>query len=138
MNILAMSGFIQTLTDKTLSGDLSWDSLYELQENTEENNKYLSSTLFQDEFHTIIFSNSFYCLNNSSGYVYLINEKFESGYDGSVISGPNIYIQKDASSRVYKLTVDLGQIYQLQNAILYSKEQDDKEIQDFIDNYYNE
>ncbi len=138
MNILAMSGFIQTLTDKTLSGDLSWDSLYELQETTEENNKFLSSTLFQDEFHTINFPKSFYCLNNSSGYVYLINETFESGYDGSVISGPNIYIQKDASSKVHKLTVELGQIYQLQNAILYSKEQDDKEIQNFIDNYYNE
>lgn len=138
MNILAMSGFIQTLTDKTLSGDLSWNRLNKLQETAEENNKYLSYTLFQDEFHTINFSNSFYCPNNSSGYVYLINEKFESGYDGSVISGPNIYIQKDASSRVCKLTVDLGQIYQLQNAILYSKEQDDKEIQDFIDNYYNE
>lgn len=138
MNILAMSGFVQTLTDKTLSNEVSWKSLYDLQTTTKENNKFLFTTLFQDEFHTINFPNSFYCLNNSSGYVYLINETFESGYDGSVISGPNIYIQKDALSMVHKLTVELGQIYQLQNAILYSKEQDNEEIQDFIDNFYKQ
>lgn len=136
MNILAMTGFLDSLIQDTLSCKISWKSLTELKGVSEEHNKALYNTLLENEFHSVLFFKSFYCLLPSSGYVYLINETSESGYDGSIISGLNIYIQKDCSSKIHQLTVDLSQIYQLENAIISSRSTQDEEIQDFIDNYY--
>ncbi|MDR2023993.1 MAG: hypothetical protein LBQ71_12320 [Hungatella sp.] len=137
MNALAMDGFVQALTQKTLNNEVDWKSLIELRETTEGSNRALYYTVFETEFHSVLFLKSFYCFLPSSGYVYLINETFESGYDGSVISGINIYIQKDASSKVYKLIVDQGQIYRLENAILDSRTNEDEEIQTFIDSFFD-
>lgn len=138
MNVLAMSGFMQTLTQKTLNNEIDWKSLMELKETTEGSNKALHYTIFETEFHSILFLKSFYCFIPTSGYVYLINETFESGYDGSVVSGINIYIQKNSSSNVHKLIIDPGQIYRLENAILNSRTEEDQEIQEFIDGFYND
>lgn len=137
MNVLATTGFVQSLINDTLSQKIYWESLMKLKEISAESNEALFYTLLEHEFHSILFLKSFYCLLPSSGYVYLVEESFESGYDGSVISGINIYIQKDASSKIYQLTVELSQLYQLQNAILSSNSEDDEAIQSFIDSYYN-
>ena len=136
MNILAMTGFLDSLIQDTLSCKISWKSLMELKGISEEYNKSLYYTLLENEFHSVIFFKSFYCLLPNSGYIYLINETSESGYDGSVISGLNIYIQKDCFSNIHQLNVELGQLYQLENAIISSRSKQDDEIQDFIDNYY--
>lgn len=136
MNILAMSTFVESLSRSTISSEIQWKSLNELAETTEENNKALFFTIFETEFHSVMFLKSFYCHAPASGYVYLIHERFESGYDGSVISGPNIYIQKDSLSKIHKLDVPLGLVYQLENAILSSRTESDDEIQSFIDNFY--
>lgn len=138
MNVLAMNGFVKSLAQETIANKIIWKSLNELNEINEESNRSLYFTLFQTEFHSIVFLKSFYSLVPSCGYVYLIHETFESGYDGSVVSGPNIYIQKDASSSIHQLIVDIGVVYQLENAILTARSETDNEIQSFIDNFYNQ
>lgn len=137
MNVLAMTGFIQSLIQETIDGKITWKSLVHFQNIDESNNEALYYALIENEFHSIIFLRSFYCFLPSSGYVYVINETSESGYDGSVVSGVNIYIQKNASSPLHQLTVDLSLVYQLENAILSSDLSED-EIQEFIDNYYKD
>ena len=137
MNTLAMSAFLESLTHDTLEKKIFWKSLYCLKDTSESSNTALYNALFENEFHSILFSKSFFCLLPSSGYVYLISETFESGYDNTVISGTNVYIQKDSSSQLHQLIVDLGIIYQLENAITNSLSENDEEIQQFIDSYYN-
>lgn len=137
MNVLAMTGFLQSLTRDTLEKKIIWKSLTLLKDTTEGTNNALYNALFENEFHSILFLKSFYCFLPSSGYVYLINETFESDYDGSTISGINVYIQKDSSSQLHQLTVDLAVIYQLENAIISSFAEEDEAIQQFIDSYFN-
>lgn len=137
MNILAMDGFTQSLIDDTLSGKVTWRGLVHLQGITEESNKALYYALMENEFHFILFLNSFYCFLPSSGYVYLINETTSGGFDDFKVSKTNIYIQKDPSSNIYELTIGLDRVYQLENAIRNTITKDDEEIQNFIDDYYN-
>lgn len=138
MNILAMTGFVQSLTQDTLSAKVTWKSLNELKGISEEENSDLFYTLLENEFHSVLFFRSFFCLIPACGYVYFVEESHESGYDGTITSGPNIYIQKNFSSKIYRLTVDLALIYQLQNAISNSWSEQDDAIQDFINNYYKD
>ena len=137
MSIQATSAFLQSLTSDTLEKRIVWKSLNCLKGVSENSNKALYYALFENEFHSILFSKSFYCLLPSSGYVYLINETFESGYDGTITSGISVYIQKDSSSQLHQLIVDLSNIYQLENAITDSFIEEDEAIQQFIDSYYN-
>lgn len=136
MNVLATTGFLQTLSEKTLSGDICWECLSDLQQITIEQNKSLYFAIMQNEYHRINIYNSFFCELPSSGFVYLIDESFESGKFNCSSSGLNVYIQKDFSAKMHKLNVALQFVYQLQNAILSVYSESDSEVQAFIDNFF--
>lgn len=137
MNILPMVGFVQALSQQTVDGTLHWKCMNELRSVTKEENEDLYYLLFSDEYHHVNFFNSFYCLLQNSGYVYLVDETIESGRDNLTIAGPNIYIQEDFSSELIKLELDYDVIYQLQNAIVSSTADKERRIQQFIDNFFN-
>lgn len=136
MNILAATGFVQTLSEKTISKDIRWEKLSDLQQITINQNEALYCALMQNEYHHVNIYNSFFCELPSSGFVYLIDESIDSGRFNYSSTGPNIYIQKDFSAKMYKLNIDLQFIYQLQNAILSVCSESDSEIQEFIDNFF--
>lgn len=138
MNVTSMTGFLQSLTNKTLSGEIKWECLSELQHVSTDENESLHYALFQNEYHRVTIYNSFFCELPKSGFVYLIEETIDSGRFNYVATGPNVYVQKDFSSKMYKLTVDLSFVYQLQNAINATYSERNKAIQDFIDDFFND
>lgn len=134
MNVLAMTGFLQSLSQKTIDGEIKWSCISDLMTNSKEENHALSNLLHHSIRHINIF-NSYYCFLPNSGFVYFLEETVEKGI---VVSGLYVYIQKNLSSNIYRLDVSLEIIYQLRNAIQNSNHLKDQEIQSFIDNYFNE
>lgn len=137
MNTAAIVNFLQSLSQKTIDGEIEWNYINELMAVSMEDNKSLYFALFQNEYHRIDTFNSFYAQLHTSGYIYILDETTEPGRDNSYVQHRlNVYIQKDLKAELIRLEVELAYIYQLQNAIKSSLFKKEKEIEDFIKDYF--
>jgi len=124
--------FIEKLSTDTKENKISWESLLALKDITEEKNYHLFYTLFENEWHSVNYSESFFA-SVDEGSIYLINESFESGKDGTITSGFNLYIQKNSSSQLIKINASRRVLYSLVNTINESVIESEKES--FIKSY---
>lgn len=134
MDSTTIISFIDKLTNQTISGSILWRYLSELETVTQESNKGLYFTIFQTEYHRVDFFSSYYGIIGN-GTVYLINETFESGRDGSITSGYNLYLQKEGSDNVERLHCPQGYVYQIVNAVNATIQKQDSGIDSFISDY---
>lgn len=126
--------FVNKLSNETVRGVIKWNCLTNLETVTQESNKELFYLLFQSSCHHIDFLSSYYAILDS-GTVYLVNETFESGRDGTVTSGYNLYIQSDDSSKIDKLNCLQAYLYQIVNSIQVTLPKNENTISSFVSNY---
>lgn len=105
--------FVNNLIKKTLSGDIKWRSLETV---SAIDDTPISDCLSQDEFHTIYYYESYFCAVKQ-GLVFLVSEKNESGRDGSVSEGYNLYLQPRRGQPLSSVAFDISELYRLKNAI---------------------
>lgn len=132
MNAELISNFIERLIHETISGARTWYSLYPV---SEDKNRSLYYALFETEWHHVRPDRSF-MLPFEQGNIYLISETFESGRDGTVFDGLNLYVQPSTADELTLIMHDGVALYRLSNAILDTLNLPDVTvsfIQDFLD-----
>lgn len=113
MNSNFVADFVNNLIKKTLSGDIKWSSLeYAVMIDNIPVDNFFSL----DEFHTICYYESYFCMLNQ-GKIFLISERNESGRDGEVSEGYNLYIQPGLRQPISSVMFDTSELYRLKNAI---------------------
>lgn len=129
-----IDAFINKLSKETIDDKIYWNCLTSLQNISEESNPAIFYLLFECEFHHINHKNSYYAIINS-GEVYILNEINESGRDGTVTSGYQMYVHQEKSSNTHVIPCTQGDIYRLLNAITASLSKKENELESFIDSY---
>lgn len=108
-----ISDFVNHLIEKTLAGELKWHTL---SENTQIDDTVASDYLSQDEFHMIHYHESYYC-SAKLGLIFLVSERNESGRDGEISEGYNLYLQPLPKQPPSSVMFDTTELYRLKNAI---------------------
>lgn len=105
--------FVNKLIKDTLSDKLKWEYLTE---NMDFDGEHITNLLSVCEFHTVHFWESYYC-NLGNGYVFLVGETNESGRDGTITEGYNLYLQISLERPLVSLMIDTVEVYRLKNAV---------------------
>ena len=113
MNSNFVADFVNNLIKKTLSGDVIWNPLAQFSKIYRIS---LSDLFSQDEFHTICTYESYYC-RAGRGTIFLVSERDESGRDGEISEGYNLYIQPNSEQSISSVVFDTSELYRLKNAI---------------------
>lgn len=113
MNSNFVANFVNNLIKKTLSGDVIWNPLAQFSKLYRIS---LSDLFSQDEFHTIRTYESYYC-RAGQGTIFLVSERDESGRDGEISEGYNLYIKPNSEQPISSVVFDTSELYRLKNAI---------------------
>jgi hypothetical protein len=98
-----------------------------------KSNPPLAMLLFVCEFHWVDFDSS-YMLPFENGFFFLINEQTESGRDGTVINGYNLYAQPNVGDEITLIAHDTHNLYRLKNAI-EEKQEPPQSVISFIQSF---
>lgn len=131
--------FIEKVSVETVNGNYSWDDMTCFATIAEEPNSGLYYTIFENEWHKVDLSESFYS-HIPPGTVYIVQETSESGYDGTVTDGYHLYVQfENDTSRMIQLPAKQSSILQLLEAVglCINDDQNLSEAQRFIDTFFN-
>lgn len=113
MNSNFVANFVNDLIKKTLSGQIIWGRLVQF---TGAHHISISNLFPQDEFHTIRVFESYYC-RAGQGIIFLVSERDESGRDGEISEGYNLYIKPSSEQPISSVVFDTSELYRLKNAI---------------------
>lgn len=113
MDVNFISDFVNSLIGKTLSGEVKWR---QLSESMQIDDTVISDYLGQDEFHIIHYYESYYCAIKL-GLIFLVSERNESGRDGEISEGYNLYLQPLPKQPLSSVMFDTTELYRLKNAI---------------------
>lgn len=95
--------FVKKLIEQTKEGLIEWDTVNVI------TNKFnvddFDFLLFTTEFHTINLLYSYGVVSDKLN-IFLLDEIFESGKDGSVSSELNLYVTTGIRNKSYKIPVD--------------------------------
>lgn len=106
--------FVESLIKKTISSEILWQPL---SEDMLINGERAAIVLGQCEFHMINFIDSYVC-SLQGGYVFLVDERNESGRDSRFdTEGYNLYVQTPADEFPTSVMFDEAELYRLSNAI---------------------
>lgn len=108
---------LEYIVQKTIAKEYNWEELSKLINITETENRDLYFTLFETEFHHIDYKESYFYKNVDLA-IYLIYEISESGMDGTISRGYNLYGQYE--EKFSRLNMSQGELFYLKNAILQS------------------
>ena len=122
--------FIDCLISETLNDRREWHPLYQQKEETSNQNENLYYLLFESEFHKVMYDESYF-LPFENGFFFFIHEWSESGRDGTIFDGYNLYAQPDSKSKITLLLRDAPELYRLKNAIL-EKDKLPEDVESFI------
>ena len=125
--------FINYLISETLADRRKWRPVYRQAEEQLDKNENLYYLLFECEFHKVIYDDS-YLLPFENGFFYFLHEWSESGRDGTIFDGYNLYAQPDSKAKITLLLSDAPELYRLKNAIL-EKDRLPKDVEDFINEF---
>ena len=126
--------FVEKLIEQTKEGVLDWKSVNKLMNKINVGD--YDYILFTTEFHTINFINS-YCIIDEELSIFLLDEAFESGKDGSKYDGLNLYVIKDINGKAYKIPIEDSELIVLIDEIIEfinSKDNLDDLIKNYIEN----
>lgn len=129
--------FVKKLINITLDNKIKWNMLDNLKSVSESENYSLYYTLFTNEYHKISYERSYYT-SYKDGNIYLIYEWSESGKDGSISEGYNLYTQFNKNEPVDPVFVDKSYLYQLSNAIKEDIKVKNNTQHDFIKSFLEE
>lgn len=124
-----VTDFVNDLIKKTLSEDIEWQSLNNV---VAINGTPIDLYFSLDEFHTVNFFESYYCA--TKGMIFLISERTESGRDGKVSEGYNLYIRLDPMKPLSSVVFDTSELYRLKNAIELKSDLT-KDVVDFMKSF---
>lgn len=113
MNSNFIADFVNNLIKKTLSGEMIWRPLREF---VKISCIPLGDLFSQDEFHTVHTYESYYC-RAGQGIIFLVSERDESGRDGEISEGYNLYIKPSSEQPISSVVFDTSELYRLKNAI---------------------
>jgi len=107
--------FVEKIIEQTKEGLLKWDLVKTII------NKYKAEDfdyiLFTNEFHRINFLNSYAVINDELN-IFLLDETFESGEDGTINEELNLYVVEGVNGRSYRVPIDKGVLYELKDIII--------------------
>lgn len=95
--------FVEKLIEQTKEGLIEWDTINTITDKFNVDD--FDFILFTTEFHTINIFNSYGVIGGKLN-IFLLDESFESGKDGSKSVELNLYVTKDIKSKSYKVPVD--------------------------------
>lgn len=143
MNKDLRNDFISSLIQKTLNYTLSW---LRLSTSDNKSKDMVSACLefcntYCHEFHGINIDES-YAVSCKQGYIYLLNEWFESGKEGDTFINDVLYIQSNIGAPMYEITTTKNDenIYRLINAIttVIKQSEPNAEVEQFITDFLND
>lgn len=129
-----IDAFINKLSKDTINDKIIWSRLTNLPNVLEESNPAIFYLLDECEFRHINYQDSYYSIINN-GEVYILNETNESGRDGTITSGYQMYIHQEESVNTHEVPCSQGDIYRLLNAIIANLSKRENELESFIDFY---
>ncbi len=129
--------FIKQLSKDTLSKKISWRRLTDYGNMQPDSNELISAMLFENEFHHINFFVSYYSIV-ANGTIYILYEINESGRDGTITDGYNIYLHDENKNKVIPLSCPISTIYQLTNSIQLFLADEESDAESFIDDYFSQ
>ena len=95
MDVNFISDFVNSLIGKTLSGEVKWRQLSESMQ--------IDDTVISDYLKL--------------GLIFLVSERNESGRDGEISEGYNLYLQPLPKQPLSSVMFDTTELYRLKNAI---------------------
>ena len=113
MNSSLVTNFVNSLIQKTLTGEIKWSPLSEKMQIADS---LISDYLDQDEFHIIHYFESYYC-RIRLGYAFLVSERNENGLNSEYSEGYNLYLQPSPRQPFSSVMFDTTELYRLKNAI---------------------
>lgn len=113
MNTNLPTEFVNKLIKDTISDKLTWEALTD---SMYIEGELVTNLLSVCEFHTVHFWESYHC-KLKNGYVFLVSETNESGRDGSITEGYNLYLQISVERPLVSVMIDTVELYRLKNAI---------------------
>ncbi len=137
MDNVKINAFINKLSKETINDTVFWNHLTSLRNISEESNPAIFYLLMEDEWRHISYIDSYYAIIGD-GEVYILNETNESGRDGTVVSGYQIYVHQEGSQNTYELPCSQGDIYRLLNSITNNLSKRETELESFIDSYLSD
>ena len=132
MNYAKIESLLRRLISETNSGCRVWLPVSAEDLNTEKNSA-LYYLLFQNEYHRVDFESA-YKLHFANGWFYLVREWAESGRDGTIFDGLNLYVQTAPGASITRLASDTAQLYGLKIAIEEQQELP-KDVSDFVESF---
>lgn len=128
-----INDFANALISETLSGHRAWNPISPQPDGLAEKNESLYFLLFENEYHKVFYEDS-YSLPFQEGFFYFVHEWTESGRDGTIFDGYNLYVQPNLESKITLLLHDSPELYRLKNAIL-EKDRLPEDVERFICNF---
>ena len=135
MDINLADKFIKSISKDTLNGKISWKRMIDLEKLSPNSNEELYMLMFQNEYHHVNLTDSFYA-PITNGTLYILDETSESGRDGTIISGHSAYIQEEDTYKIFQVECPQSRIYQLLNSINAYLGKNDMEADNFINLYF--
>lgn len=109
------SQFAEKLEKQTMENELDWDTVFKVTHMYDVDK--FNMILFTNEFHTIDELNSYGIATEGGLSVFLLNEVFESGKDGSISEEKNLYIVKGVEDESFELPLTEQEITKLETKI---------------------
>lgn len=126
--------FLDKVIHQTEEGLLEWDSIDTIIDKF--NVIDFDFILFINEFHQINVLNSYGIVNDELN-IFLLDEVFESGKDGSISEELNLYVVKGINGKSFKVPIDAKGLRHLQETInqsFKSKNNLDSLLKKYIEN----
>lgn len=107
--------YINKLEEKTVNEELDWDTVFDVTHQYDIDN--FNFILFSNEFHSINEMESYGIANEKGLSVFLLNESFESGKDGTISDEKNLYIVKGVGEESFEIPVEEKDLLDLEEQI---------------------
>lgn len=125
--------FVEKLIKTTIVGINHWLRLQRNQTSERTSTHPLYSMLLESEFREIKYEDSF-ALRLNDGGVYLLHECCESGKDGAIFDGYNLYLHPTKNEEPSLVLSDTQLVYRLRN-VIEEKLGFSHEVVDFMKDY---
>lgn len=107
--------FIKTLERQTVNKKLDWHNIFELSDSYDDDS--FDFVLFTNATHTIDELNSYEIVKEDGLSIFLIDEQFESGKDGTVSGEKNLYVLRGINGKLYNIPIKDKDFMSLQDKI---------------------
>lgn len=135
--------FIDKLKEQTKDGLLDWDTVFRVSHAYDIFDNF-DFILFTNEYHKIDELRSYGIPDENNLSIFLLNETFESGKDGTISEEKNLYVVEGVNGKSYKISVNNEIINGLEEVIreyvesIYANTHEDPHLRNLLRNYINE